>query len=246
MPESKASLKNIYSAIAGAVNIEQSLAYPPSVFSSQYNTVTSLLLSKLADIFPDDQSVIDIIDPYVVRKIIPVRNGYIQLPTDKDYRNMLGSPLIAAKPDSCSECFSGKDLSVEEFNDKVVKSGCRKVEVVILSQSEFGYRTQSKYKAPTIDKPIGVFSGSGQIKICPVEVTHVEVMFLEKEETYVYGYDLQPDDTFVYNKNKSTESKWTSAAFEPIFKAMLALYSAYSRDNSLRDWSQIISQQGLI
>ena len=246
MPESKASLKNIYSAIAGAVNIEQSLAYPPSVFSSQYNTVSSLLLSKLADIFPDDQSVIDMINPYVIRKIIPVRNGYIQLPVADTYRNLLGSPLIAAKPDGCSECSSGKDLTVEEFNDNVVKSGCKKVPIVILSQSEFGYRTQSTYKAPTIDKPIGVFTGGAQIKICPVEVTHVEVMFLENEETYVYGYDLQPDDTFVYNKSKSVESKWTSAAFEPIFKAMFALYSAYSRDNSLRDWSQIISQQGLI
>lgn len=244
MAESKSSLKNIYQSIVSIANIEQNYSYSPAIFSSQYNTVTSLLISKLASIYPTDQSVLDILDPFIVKKVLTVKNGYIDLP--EEYRNLLGSPFISAKKDACKECDSEINVTNKDFEELVLKEGCKKIPLIILSQSEFIYRTTSTYKEPTLDKPIGYFSGQRQIKVCPANIGRVEVLFVKKEDSYNYGYDIQPDDTFVYNAAKSKESPWTSAAFEPLFKAIFALYSAYTRDNSLRDWSQIISQQGLI
>lgn len=171
-----------------------------------------------------------------------------------DFRNLLGSPFISVKEDGCKECEQDANISNKEFDQLVIKSGCKKIPLLIVDQSEFSYRTSSTYKQPTIDKPIGYRSGSirvdgqskGQIKICPPDLNAVEVMYTKKEGLAVYGYDMQPDDTFVFNASKSVELNWTSAAFKPMFDLLLALYTAYSRDNNLRDWALYINQNGLL
>jgi len=98
----KCSLDNMLNAILSVANTEQNMAYPPSIFTSQFNTVTSLLLSKLADIYPSDSSVLDIIDPFVERELIRPVGGYLNM--KEDYRNILGTPMIGVKDDGCAEC----------------------------------------------------------------------------------------------------------------------------------------------
>jgi hypothetical protein len=71
-------------------------------------------------------------------------------------------------------------------------------------------------------------------------------MYVKKEPLAVYGYTMQPDDTFVFNPNTSTEGLWTSAAFEPMFNALLFLYTAYSRDNNLKDWTLLLNKEGIL
>lgn len=242
----KCSLKEMLIAILGIANIEQNFVYSPSIFSAQYNAVTSLLLSKLADIYPSDSSVVDIIDPFVERIIKRPVNGVIKLPDN--YRNILGSPQISAKEDGCAECLPEQSEMVSnfEFKELTLKSGCRKVPLVILDQSEFAYRTTSTYKFPTFDKPIGYFSGKKEITVCPYNINAVQIMYVRNEKLVNYGYDMQPDDTFVYNESKSTETEWNTNAFEPLFTALFAMYSAYTRDNQLRDWVAFIKQNGLV
>lgn len=242
--ENKCSLKNMLKAIVSVANTEQNMFYPPSVFSDQYNTVTSLLLSKCADIYPADNSVLDIIEPFVVRKTLPVKNGYIQFP--EDFRNLLGSPMISVTNDGCKECEVQSEITANDFNQNVLKSGCKKVFLLMVDQSEFAFRTTSTYKAPTYDKPIGYRSGKYEIKVCPFDIKSVDVMYVKNEKLVQYGYDMQPDDTFVYNESKSIETEWKSAAFEPIFSALLSLYTAYTRDNNLKDWALYIKQNKLI
>jgi hypothetical protein len=240
----KCSLDNMLNAILSIAHSEKNFAYPPNIYGDQYNTVSSLVISKCADIYPSDTTVLDIIDPYVVREVIRPVDGYITLPDN--FRNLLGSPMIAIKNDGCAECEQPVPVSNREFKQLIVKAGCKKVELVIVDQAEFGYRTSSTYKQPTYEKPIGYRSGKNQIKVCPPDINAVEVMYTKKEGLAVYGYDMQPDDTFVFNASKSTELLWTSAAFKPMFNALLALYTAYSRDNNLRDWALYINQNGLI
>jgi len=244
----KCSLENMLNAILGVANQEQNMSYPASIFTSQYNTVTSLLLSKLADIYPSDPSVLDMLDPFVERDIIRPISGYINLPDN--YRNILGTPMISAKEDGCAECVPEGDISNAEFKKLNLKAGCKKVNVLMVDQAEFADRTTSTYKKPTYAKPIGYRSGTvegkGQIKVCPFDINAVEVMYVRKEKLVNYGYIMQPDDTFVFNAETSVESEWTSAAFQPIFKALFALYTAYSRDNQLRDWALFINQNSLV
>lgn len=229
-------------AVLSVANMEQSSILPPSVYSSQYNTVTSLLLSKLVSLYPSNPMVLDILAPFVERKVIKVKNGMVDLP--ENYRNILGSPMISATDDGCKECEDG-NTDIQQFNQLILKSGCKKVALVIVPQSEFADRTKSSYDAPTFDKPIGYMAGKNQIKVCPYNINAVEVIYTIKEKLYIYGYDVQPDDTYTFNASKSVESDWGSNAFDYIFPAMISLYGAYSRDNQVIDWTQILNQQGI-
>lgn len=240
----KCSLDNMLNAILSVGNAEKNFAFPPGIYADQYNTVSSLLISKCAELYPSDESVIDIIDPYVVRSVKRPVDGFITFPDN--YRNLLGSPMISAKNDGCEECGQADFVSNQQFNQLKVQSGCKKVPVVIVPQAEFAQRTTSTYRYPTYENPIGYRSGQNQIKVCPYNISAVETMYIKKESIAVYGYTMQPDDTFVYNPNTSTELLWTSAAFKPMFKALMFLYTAFSRDNNLRDWTLIINQNGLI
>jgi hypothetical protein len=239
----KCSVENMLSAIVGVVNTEQNSSFPATIFTSQYNTVISVLLSKLSDIYPSDSSVLDIIDPYVERKVLTPVDGYITLPDN--FRNILGTPQISATDDGCSECLD-TNVSNKQFQQLVLKSGCKKVPLLMVDQTEFAFRTTSTYKKPTYDKPIGYRSGKLQIKVCPFNIRAVEVMYVRKEGLVNYGYTMQPDDTFVYDAATSVDPLFTSAAFNPIFSALLSLYSAFTRDNSIRDWAVYINEKGLI
>ena len=71
-------------------------------------------------------------------------------------------------------------------------------------------------------------------------------MYIKKEKLVNYGYITQPDDTFVYNPATSVDTEFTSAAFQPIFNALFSLYTAFTRDNQLKDWALFINQNKLI
>lgn len=225
-------------AVLSVANQEQSMFYSPRIYSDQFNVVTSLLLSELVKNYPKNPMLIDLLDPFVEVKQIPATNGFIQLPDN--YRDILGSPVVFANPDNSGECGSQEPLTAQNFRTGVLKAGCKLNPIVIVSQSEFAYLTRSTYNAPNYENPIGFFSGKKQIKVCPYDVTKVGVMFARNEKIVRYNYFQQPDDTFIFDPNGSVESEWQSNAFEPIFKALCSLYSAYARDPDMQNWSQIL------
>jgi hypothetical protein len=226
-------------SIVSVANTEQNAYYPPHIFSEHYNILTNLLINKLVDIYPSDSTVLDILDPFVSKKPIMVNDGYVVLPDD--FRNILGTPMIGVAAD-------GNDCGCEEtnFDEKIKQSGCNKIPVIMISQAEFAMRTQSTYKKPTFKNPVCYRSGDKQIKVCPYNLKAVEVMYVRQEKKVKYGYDLMPDDTFVFNLEKSIESEWTSAAFEKIFSGMFFLYTAYTRDNNIKDWALILNQNKIV
>jgi hypothetical protein len=231
-------------AVTGVFNINQDASLPPSIYSSIFNAVTGLLLSKLAELYPSDPSVLDMLDPFVEKKVIPVTDGYIQLP--ENYRNILGSPQIAAK-NSTSQCNGlSVQLTSQEFNSNLKKSGCTKRPIIIVPQSEFALQTTSTYRQPDFWNPIGFNSGKKQITVCPANISSAEVLYVKNENIYRYGYIMQPDDTYIFDKITSEESQWNNSSFEPIFKGICACYAAYSRNTELRDWSLILSEKGIL
>lgn len=242
--ESKCSLNNMLQAVLSVANEEQSMFYSPRVFSDQYNAVTSLLISSLVKAYPSSPVVIDILEPFVGIELRPVNNGYVDLP--EEYRDILGSPYVFSNPNSDGECGDNPEpLNAQTFKVQTLKGGCNLRPVIIYPESEFIMRTDSEYDKPSWENPIGFFSGKRQIKVCPFDATKVAVMYVKSEKKYKYGYTLQPDDTYLFDASTTVESEWTSAAFEPIFKAMMSLYSAYAKDQELGNWTQILTERGI-
>lgn len=235
-------------SVLSVANEDQSAVYPPSIFSSQFRTVTSLLISKLVQQYPGNPTVLDILMPFIKFSMQPVKKGVFALPDD--YRNILGAPYIFVN--GAKQCGEVPEIkTAQQFLTAQLKGGCNVAPIVIVSESEFSERTRSTYKKPSHSNPIGYFAGlneTGQkvIKICPYDLTVVGLLYARQEGLYQYGYFLNPDDTFSFDASTTVESEWTSAGFQPIFTAMMALYSAYVRDNELRDWSLILSEKGIL
>jgi len=240
MEENKSSLPNILQSVLSVAMSEQNFAYPPNVFDSHYNIVTSFLLDGLSKIYPAQ---VDNLIPFIAVKKIPVTNGYVQLPDE--YRNLLGAPSITVNP-------AGKDCgdpividTASEFKTANLKAGCKTYPIQIVSKEEWDDRTTSGYAFPTYENPIGMYIGEKRIKVCPYDLAVVEVTYTKKEEKYRYGYITQPDDTFIYDAATSVPTQWDTSAAALLFKGCLALYSAYSRDKSISDFSQVLNQAGL-
>lgn len=246
MAESKCLLKNMLPAVLSVGNEEQSMFYSPRVFTEHYNIVYSLLISNLVKAYPSNPMVIDQLEPFVEIKLIPVVNGYVDLP--EDYRDILGSPYIFKNPKSNGECGNEdiEPLTAQSFKIQNLKGGCQMRPVIIYPESEFIYRTDAEYDYPTWDAPIGFFSGKRQIKVCPYDISKVAVMYVRNEKKCNYGYIMQPDDTYLYDPATSEESELGSNCYEPVFNALCALYSVYSKDQEMSNWTQVLHERGIL
>lgn len=240
----KSSMDNVLKAVLSVAQEEQNFFYSPYIYTQHRNIVESLLLSALVKSFPANPVVIDQLAPFAKVLLIPVTDGYVQLPSE--YRDILGSPMIIANRESTAEAEIKEPLTIENFKAGILKSGDRLNPLVIVPQSEFADRTRSTYDKPSYENPIGYFMGSNRIKVSPYDLTRVGVMYVRKERILNYGYISQPDDTYLYDESSTIDTEFDSPAFEPIFKATMALYSAYSKDQELQNWSEILKKEGIL
>lgn len=240
---SKSLLDNVLQSILSTINKEANQDLPPSVFSNFFNITTSFLITELSKQYPKRQEVIDILDPFINTATIPATNGFIQLPDD--YRNLLGGPMIFANPESNGQC-QDTPLTPQSFAIGMLKGGCRLNSVTIVDQTEFADLTTSTYNAPTYDAPIAFFSGKKQLRICPFDISKCLILYVVNEPLFLYGYIDQPDDTYIFNIKTSVESIWGSNAFSYLYKGILALYGAYSSDQSISSFSKVLNEAGIL
>lgn len=241
---SKCLLDNMLKNVLSVANEEQSTFYSPRIYENHYNIITSLLISALVKAYPMNPVVIDQLEPFVEIKVMPVKDGYVDLP--EEYRDILGTPYIFTNSTKNGECSSAiEPLTPQSFKVQTLKGGCNLRPVIIYPESEFVMRTDSEYKKPTWDTPIGFYSGKRQIKICPYDVSRVAIMYVRNEKKYVYGYINQPDDTYLFDITTTVESEWGSNAYEPIFKALCALYGIYAKDPEFTNWAAFLSEKGI-
>lgn len=231
-------------AVLAPANAEQNFAFAPYVYDSMYNTATALLIDKMVEIYPSNEQVLEILEPFVEVEKIPVTNGYVQM--KPNFRNLLGNPSINIKPDGC-DCDDPNPIDTKsEMEEAQRKAQCRTRPVTIVPQSEWDYLTTSTYNYPTLDNPIGCWIGKNRLKVCPADIGKVGVMYVRQEKTYRYGYITQPDDTYIFDVNTSVESEWLSSAFTYLFKALTSLYAIYSRDPDMRDWAMILKEKEIL
>jgi hypothetical protein len=234
-------------AILSVANADQNAAYSPSIYQSQYQTTISLLISALVKEYPSNPQVLDMLDPFIGFSITGVKNGYFNLP--EDYRNILGAPYVFINANKNGECKEMPVITTQsQFKTAMLTASCKATPIEIVPESEFSVRTSSTYKYPTHEFPIGYFSGKKQIKMCPYDLSQVALLYVQNELILNAVYQMQPDDTYILLPNDPNykDSQFGSNAFQPIFNAMMSLYSAYSRDTELRDWSRILHSEGIL
>lgn len=232
-----AALDPMLKSVLSVANQDQSMYYSPRIYQDQYNAVTSLLLSRLCELFPFSQENLDVIQPFLMFKKINVTDGFVQLPDN--FRNMLGNPAVVVKPDN-TECDIPAVETQAQFKALVLKSKAKTRPLVIVPRSEWDEKTTSAYDFPTYQNPICQYVGNNQLQVVPYDIGAVYVLYAKKESKAVYGYIPQPDDTYIFDPDASTEVGWQSASFPFLFKGLTALYAAYSRDPDLRDWGAIL------
>lgn len=244
MSDNKCSLDNMLKAVLAPANQEQNAFYPPYIYEQHYNTATSWLISKIVEIFPTSQQFVDIIEPFLETKQLLIKGGYVEIPTD--CRNFLDA-AINVKGDLSGECKDDlpKGVLEQQFINEQKKGKCLSRPIIIVDQTQWDLLTKHPYQAPTYEYPIGCFFGKGKLKVCPFDISTVEVRYIRNEKIYKYGYITQPDETYIFDEKTTIESEWNTNAFEYLYKALISLYSVWCRDNTLRNWSVELKQLGL-
>lgn len=246
---SKSGLQNLLTSLISVSNQDQNFFLPPWIFSSFVNTITSFLIDKCVELYPNNSTLIDIISPFVKVACIPPSGGLITLPSD--YRNILGAPsIIVNKSGECGDVTVPINTP-QQFLTATLKGGCNRRPITIVAQSEFDYLTTSSYKKPTYWDPIGFFTGQNengqvQIRVCPTDLTKVYVLYVQQEKTYSVGYQMNPDDTWYFDQQTTVDTIWNSASFGSLMKGLTVLYGAYSRDKQFSDFANILRETNLV
>lgn len=245
------TMDSILRKVLALGNKEQNQHYPPHLFQEHYNLVSDWLFQRIVEIYPNDRATETMAKPFLKVKPTPVVNGLIKL--EQDYRHLLsfGVQVETDNPDKC--CGEGGRVyendplapSTEQLQQEGTKKQCKSVPIRIVKQAEWDRLTTHPYKAPTMKDPIAcLFTGEGY-RVCPSEITSVDVRYMKEPKQYVYNYTWRPDDTYEFKKEGSVESEWETTAMTPIFRGVSTLYAMYVRDSELRDYNVELKKIGI-
>lgn len=248
-------------------NKEQNAHFPPEVASNCGRLITDYMLNEIVRIYPNSQLIVDKARPFLKRKVVACNNGLVTLPSD--YRNILSIAIAvdanyASKCDCPDECEQNEDVScgtleglVNTTNPNsplydataaaVKKERCVFKKIDLVDTDQFDDRTTSRLRPPTYEKPIGVFVDPTTIKICPTDITYVEIRYIKQPKDYNIAYTLMPDDTWQINTASPAyvELEWERNVAPEFFRGMLSLYSIHTRDGNLVQWNNELKKIGI-
>lgn len=267
-----AAMDMVLRAVLAQGNKEQNQAYPPQIFEAHFNMVTAFLLDEIAKLDPVSRSIVEIGKPFFIRKQLAVKGGMVNFPDN--YRSLrglavfvtddfespcdkvieqnedqdtdcCGHPVEPVADDDCAYQNDPLARTVELIEQQIEQGKCRSRAVTMVDHDEWDDLTIHPYKGPTLREPIGcIFQGEG-IKICPYDVPSVEMRYIRQPQWYKYNYAMNPDDTYYFSRNGSTESEWTDNATQYLIKGVSTLYSLYTRDGELRDGILELKKAGI-
>src|ERR1700761_6508179 len=157
-------------------NAEQNQHYPPNVFDTHYNLVTSFILTEGIKVFGENQYIKDLLRPFHKIVLIPVRFGKAKLPDD--YRHYTGISIFGDK--TKKECLKidgledGQTPTKEQLEDAQEKYKSISWDLDLKEVDEYNKLTSHSYKFPTLKKAIGCIFESDCIKVAPYEIPFIE------------------------------------------------------------------------
>lgn len=250
-------------------NKETNLMFPPYIATTALNLTTNYLIDSYVSIYPNSQIIADKLRPFIKRKIVAVNNGMVTLPDD--YRNILSVGIAVnathTSPCECSEeeireadcidCLPNGEL-IETCDDTSIlydakeagirKEKCRYIQCEQLDVDQFYKRTTSKLRPPTLEKPIYTMISNNQLKICPVDIDYVEIIYVREPKTYNIAYIMMPDDTWQIDTSSPlyVPLEWEISVAPDFFRAFTTLYSIHTRDGNLVQWNNEVKKIGLM
>jgi hypothetical protein len=245
------SLDSLLKKVLSIGNKEQNAMYPPRIYEQHVNIATNFIIDEVVKNFAQNRSIVDIASPFLKTEELPVVSGKVKLPSE--YRNMLGVgtyvSIVGDKDCGCKEEIAFKDDPLKKSAEQVAKiidrNKCISRNLEELDIDEFNHRSVHPYKAPTMKDPIFCQFEPRVIKVCPFDISHVEVRYIRRPKEYVYKYTEQPDHTYLFDKDGSTDLEWDDTAIQYLVKAVTALYSVYTRDGEVQNWNEVVKKVGL-
>lgn len=238
-----------YRAVLSQANAEQNQHYPVNVFNAHYNLVSSWLMDELVKVYPENRSVVDLLRPFFSKCLVPVEYGVIELPPD--YRHFTGGSVYLEKDNKVPTCCTiGDDdgkPSAQQLKQLQVDKKVKARDLEVVDVDEYDDLTTHSFKEPTLTDPIGCDFEGENIKVLPNDIPFVELKYIRIPKTYVYGYSMNPDESYTYDPTMpgAVESEWGSNAEAYLFKGLYTLYSIFARDGELRDGGQELKKIGL-
>ena len=249
-------------------NKEQNAHFPPYIITNAGNLLTDVILNELVRVYPHSNLVMSKALPFLKRKIVSVDNSLINVPDD--CRNILevSVPVVGGECWECSKefiesvnceekycggggamvdvCNPNSPLYDAELASKP-KEYCEFKKVYEVNQDQWAERTRSGINRPSLDKPIFMYVSPNQIKICPANISYVEIRYIKQPKKYLMTYTEMPDDTWQIDKNDSAyvELEWDRNISPEFFKGMLSLYAVHTRDGNLVDWNNALKKEGI-
>lgn len=235
----------VLNMVLALANKEQNQHYPPSVYELHYQLATNYLINECVKRYPGSNSIMDLIQPYTKSKLVVVTGGEIDFPLD--YRNILGFGIYLTK-DKQNIC-SSDDLSTSPTDAELAEIIAAKKNVSkdleLVSIGRWNDLTNSSYKQPELDDAIACIFGKRKFRICPYNVPMAEVRYVVKTPDFVYGYSMNPDDTYFFDATKTTEALWEENAIEYLVKACNLLFASYLRDPEGKSYANDLRDSGL-
>jgi hypothetical protein len=237
--------QRILNGVCSIINKEQNQHYPYHIYNEHINIASSYILNKVSEYYGRNQSMIEIARPFFGREIIKVNGGIGNIKSDHRYMLSLGIATNDSRSEKCN-CTNDEidelikhcdpDNPLYKPNAIVNKENCNYKEVEILVADEFYNQSGASYNPPTYRNPIALLVEKNKIKVCPKEVTHIEMMYLKDPIQYCVGYKTMPDDTWQIDEASPLhkESEWEIVAEDKLVMLMVGLYSIYSQDRETR------------
>lgn len=235
--------------VLGQGNAEQNQHYPPNVFDTHYNLVTSFLLAEAAKLYGESQFIKDLVRPFLQVVLIPVQFGKAKIPAD--YRHYTGISIFGNQDKTaCLEIEglkAGEAPTDQQLTDSQEKFKSISWDLDMKETDQYSLLTSHSYKFPTLKKAIGCIEESKMIKVAPYEIPFIELHYLRQPKIYRYGYATNADDTYSYDPTMTgaVETEWGTNADDLLFKGVNTLYSMYVRDGELRDGMALLKKEGL-
>jgi hypothetical protein len=243
------TLQRAIDNVLSVANKEQNSMYTPSMATMHFNIASSFVLGEIKRLYPESRSIIEFAKPFYKTSIKTVNSSIVTLESNHDY---LVGISIAVNEDSTSPC-NCKVLESDDPNSPLFtemqtqKMPCTFINVSILEEDTFNHKTTESFIKPSYNYPIGKYVSGNNIKICPNDITHVELSYLCQPKKYQIGYNLMLDDTWQIDDTLPThvESEWHINVEPHFFKAMSFLYSMGVKDSELKTANNELKKLGL-